>query len=493
MSRKSIEDPRFDFRGGLNSGMSEDILNRDEFRSGKNARALLGEIEKRAGSKRLHGTAIGAGDGSIKGVYQWDSPTGPQLIAIAGGHFYHKLMAAANYTQIASTLSTTDRATFSPYRFGANVKLLIADKALRTWDGTTLVTTIVGAPAADRALIYKLRAFAINGTKSLFFSKIGDPTLWAVADGGGSIDIETYDDSQNMGIIVLGSSLLIFKQDNVARFTGVDTNNIRVDVETEGISGEVGLIAPNALTRFDEVAFFLSDRGPYLATEAGVKEIGLKVHRSFDFGNRQLWAQAQSSHNRRRKEIWLSLGAPEGDPSTAQPKHTWIYHYPTDTWSGPFIFNDFAVSATSRLERIDGTESVMIGGFDGYVREADDETVGSVDDVLSDGSGGNTVEMDVVLPDITAGMPDSLKNMRGKNLIAADLGATSSSLTAYWSSELGSGEVAIASTGAGVKQYRYKLAAKGARIIHGFRSTSTRIIRILGVIPKLKISRSARS
>lgn len=496
MPRERVKAIQSDFRGGLNSSYSDDILDVNEFRGGKNGRGRLGDFEKRAGSQRLHGTAIGLG-ASMKGAYQWDAPLGSQIIAVCGSEFYHKLLSAANFTEIAASLSTTDRVTFAPYRIGGNVKVLIADgSGLFSWDGTTLAA-IAGSPAADRAAIYKLRGFAIDGTKTLYYSKIGNPTLWAVADGGGSVDIETYNDAQNMGISVVGSSLLIFKKDNVARFTGVDTSNIRVDVETEGISAEVGLIAPNALCRFEEVAFFLSDRGPYLATEAGVKEIGLKVGRSFDFGNRELWSQACAEHNRRRKEIWLSLGAPEGDSTTTNTKHTWIYNYLTGAWSGPFIF-PFDVSTISRYQRSDGTESVMIGGFDGFLRDADVEEVGSVDDVIAGGTTGTAVEMDLVLPDIVAGAPDTVKNMRQVNELVADLGAAvdgeTSALTPYWTSELSTAgsSVDIATQGSGVFTYRYKLPAKGARIIHGFRSTSKRMIRLLGVLPRLTLSRKVR-
>ena len=493
MPRERVRAVQSDFRGGLNTSYSDDILDPTEYRGGQNLRSLLGELEKRAGSKRLHGTAIGAG-ASVKGVFQWDAPLGSQLIAVCGSDFYHKLLAAANYTEVAASLSITDRVTFAPYRIGGNVKVLIADgSGIFTWDGTTLAS-VAGAPTADRALIYKLRAFAFDGSKTLYYSKTGDPTKWAVADGGGFVDIETYNDAQIMAGIVVGSSLLIFKEDNTARFTGVDTSNIRVDVETEGISAEVGCIAPNTVCRFDEAAFFLSDRGPYIATEAGVKEIGLKVARSFDFGNRLLWLSAQAAHNRRRKEVWLSLGAPsDSDDNT---RHTWIWNYQTGSWSGPFIFS-FDVSVIGRYERADGTESVMIGGFDGFVRDADVEEIGSIDDVLSTGTGGSAVEMDLQLADVTADVPDTLKNMRQVNEIVADLGAVvsgeDSALTAYWESELGSGEVDIPTKGVGLFTYRYKLAtAKGARLILGFRSTSQRMVKILGVFPRLTLSRKAR-
>ena len=71
--------------------------------------------------------------------------------------------------------------------------------------------------------------------------------------------------------------------------------NIRIDIESEGVSNEIGLIAPNTLVKFEEMAFLMSDRGPYMVSEGGVKEIGLKVANEFDFGNRAAWAGAATA------------------------------------------------------------------------------------------------------------------------------------------------------------------------------------------------------
>jgi len=492
MARPRLVDSRYDFRDGVNSSYSEDLLSHSELRRGQNARSFLGDIEKRWGSQRIHVNTIGGG-ALVKGVFQWESPAGQEIVAICNAKFYHKLLADADFTEVipgaGTPLTTTDAATFAVYRTGATNKLLIADKMFRTWDGTTLVMSIAGAPDADRTVIYKLRACGINGTKTLFLSKIGNPLLWDVTSGGISVDIETYDSTQLLGIIVIGSSLLIFKANNIARFTGVDASNIRVDVETEGISPDTGLAAVNTLVSIEEAAFFVSDRGPQLANESGIKEIGLKVSKEFDFANNAWISGAFAVHHRGRREVWLSL-PPTGQ---AQNTRTWIYNYRTEAWSGPFIF-PFNAAATARYERADGSESVFIGGYDGRIRDADVKTYGAKDDVLKDGTGGTSVTMDVELPALLGGAPDTIKSLRDKNKIEADLGAAGS-LVPYWTSELNpaGSSVAVPTKGAGVHNYAYKFAnAKGARIVHGLRESTSEITRILGVLPRLTFSRPGR-
>jgi hypothetical protein len=61
---------------------------------------------------------------------------------------------------------------------------MIADGALRSWDGAALTLAIAGAPAAKWILEYKLRMLALDGTKTLYGSKVGDPTLWAPPTAG---------------------------------------------------------------------------------------------------------------------------------------------------------------------------------------------------------------------------------------------------------------------------------------------------------------------
>jgi hypothetical protein len=449
---------------------------------------LLGEIEKRAGSQRVHVNAIGGG-AAVRGLFQWYPAAGAQVVGISGGNLYHKLVGAADFTQVVAAFSGANRMSFAPYRTGVAIKLMIADGVLRYWDGAAVTAVGGAAPAALRILEYKLRMLALDGTKTLYGSKVGDPTLWGAGNGGFSADVETYDSEPIQGAIVVGGSVLLFKQDNIARFTGVDTANIRIDIETQGVSSEVGLIAPNTLCRFDEIAFFLSDRGPYIASEGSVKEIGLKVSKEFDFANKALWAAAEAVHHRARKEIWISLPA-AGDAGNLT---TWIWNYRTQAWSGPFV-HPFQFVTLARYQRADGTESLIAGASDGRVRELDVIAIGAKDDVLRDGSGGANVILDVQYPDLVGGMPDVIKSLRAKNKVEADLGAAGN-LEAYWSSELApaGSSVFMGTKGAGVKNYIYKFAnAKGSRIAYGLRDSTAEIVKIVGHIPSFALGRRGR-
>lgn len=477
MARRRTAAARFDFRGGTATSLSEDILDATELlriKNGRLAPRAQGAVQKRYGGQRVHDTAIGSG-AQVYGVTQWDAPAGSQVVAIAAGHFHHKLLAATEFTQVASTLSTTRRARFVAFRSGGSIKLYFAEGALRSWDGTTLVTSIASAPAAIDIAHYKGRPFAISGTKTLFYGKVGDFTKWAAADGGGQADVETFDSEALQRILVVGGSLLLFKEDNIARYTGINLETMRIETETEGVSDSVGIIAPDSLVGLPFGAFFLSDKGPYLATEANVQELGLKVSKEFDYANREQWHNAVAAVNRRRKEVWLWIPA-QGETQSAT---CWCWHWPTQTWHGPWP--SFPASVACEYERADGTHTILRASYDGFVREEDKESVGGKDDVLRAGTGGTAIEIEIKWPFLGED-PGRIKSLRRKlQNVEADLGAAGS-LVAFWESEMGSGSVAIASAGSGLRDYGYELRAKGRRLTLGLRESTTEAVTIHGAL-----------
>src|SRR3990167_2472637 len=274
---------RFDGRKGLNLSYSQEVLDNYEYRKLRNIRlaAEFGALTKVAGSQRIHVNTIGSG-AKVLGLSQWQPAAGREVVAISGGNFYHKIQTDANFTEVASTLSTTARPVFAPHIISGTPTMFFADGALRKWSGSALTTAISGAPAAKYIATYKGRMFASDGSKVLYWSDIEDPETWTVAGGGGQANAETYDTSGIQALAVVGSSLLLFKPNNIARFTGVKQSEITLDQQTDGVSPDIGVIAPKTLVFFEEVAFFLTDRGPYVATEAGVQAVGTKIETEFD-------------------------------------------------------------------------------------------------------------------------------------------------------------------------------------------------------------------
>ena len=497
MSRPRTQVVEFDFRGGTNTAFSGDVLDATEVRLARNARlSTLGAVVKRAATQRLHPGVIGAA-ADVVGLQQWDAPAvAGQLVALSAGNLYHKALADADFTLVAGALSTTRRARWAAHRDGANVVLYFADGALRSWDGTTLVQAVAGAPAAREIARYKGRMFAADGTKRLYWSEVADPTLWDVGAGGGFADVETFDSDGVTGLIVVGSSLLICKANSIARFTGVGQQDIQIDTQTEGVSAQVGVIAPQTLVSLEAAAFFLSDRGPYIADESGVQEAGLKVSPEFDFANRALWGEAVAAYNRRRREVWVFLPA----AGEAGNLTGWVMNLRTRSWSGPWSFG-FGASVLCRYQLADGSESVAVGGYDGFVRDGDVDALPSArDDVLADGTGGTPIELDVELPPLLGGAPGRMKAMRGIASVEADLGAvydavagTGGRLEVYWSSELGAGSVHVPSRGAGAKDYRVHLTAlMGRRPVLGLRDSTAERTQLAGVVLPLSLGRTGR-
>src|SRR5687767_979210 len=92
-----VKETRFDFRKGRNTAISPDLLNPDELVDATNARltANYGAFTKRSGCQRVHSAAVGSGN-PIRGLVQWDGPSGKQIVAISNGRLYYR--NGFNYT-----------------------------------------------------------------------------------------------------------------------------------------------------------------------------------------------------------------------------------------------------------------------------------------------------------------------------------------------------------------------------------------------------------
>lgn len=470
---------RFDFRGGVNTAFSVDTLTPREVRSAINYRLTkFGSLLKRSGTQRVHSSAIGTG-ADVLGTFQWDAPAAAgQIVGIAGGNFYHKTLAASNFTEVASTLSTSNLPWFAAHNLSGTATLYIADGALRKWNGTALTTSISGAPSARTVAVYKRRLFATDNTKTLYWSSVDNPDAWATADGGGSAPVETFDLEPVVGLAVVGSSLLLFKENSIARYTGVRASEINIDLDTEGVSADVGCFAPKSICRFDQHVFFLSDRGPYAATEAGVIAIGAKIENKFD---RRAWSDAVAVHHKGAREVWLwSPGLGEG----------WCYNYRLEAWTGPHsLASAYGIYSACTFEDSTGFESILYGGGDGFVRDGDKSGSTSKDDILSDGTGGTNITATVTMPTIFFGDPTAHKIAPLSQWIGADLGASGSMTVTASSEQQASNSVTVATKGAGVNEYDVRLAWKGRRLELSLSEATSNVVEIAALKLQARMGR----
>jgi hypothetical protein len=396
-------EPRFDFRGGLNTSHSPDRLEPTELVLATNTRLTnaYGAVSKRTGSRRMHQTAFGA---SIKGVYQWDGPGGKQIVAVANGDLFYRNASAGEYAAFSSVsptpaLSTAGPCSFVPFRStsaSAALVLFIADAGgqLWSWDGAGTLTLLTGtddAPAASLIESYHTRLFCNSVTykKHIFWSKVGDGTFWTaggLTDGGSAItDIGSGE--AIAALMRLGSSLAIATEDSIVRFTGYSTEDVKLDQDTEGISTAIGVVGPQAFRPFEQFGAALTDKGPYAISEGGVEPIGVKVEDSFDELDRSAIANAVIGYHRGRRELWFAVeGASDTGNQTVYVSATRL-----GAWMGPWTY-PFAITDIARYEDSVGDEWLIAGCSDGFIRHLD---IGALDDVLWDNSGGSAITMTV--------------------------------------------------------------------------------------------------
>lgn len=412
MPKQLMAESRSSFTGGLNTADNADQLRNDELVDAQNVRLDIarGALAKRTGTRRLHATAFAAG-AEIKGVRQWDAPSGKQLVAIAGGNLYHRDQSSGQFSAFTEVVpaagdefSTTAPAIFVPFRStSANAALVLfiaSGGKLYTWDGSTL-TRIDGtdaAPTADRLVAYHTRLFArdSNFVKHVFWSHIGDGTDWTSVAGdlssGGNNVVDILTGEAIVALAVVGSSLAVATEDSVVRFTGYSARDIRVEQDTEGIDPTHGAVGPLALRPAEQFLAMLDTEGPFLVEEAGARAMGTDVEPEFDALDRTQLADAVVRYHRGRRELWFAVPA-SGDSGN---QTIYAFSFRQQAWMGPWSY-PFAISDLARYESPGGAERVIAGCGDGFVRHMD---TGAKDDVLSDGTGGSTYEMIAELPPV---------------------------------------------------------------------------------------------
>lgn len=414
MPRPGITEAHYDFKGGRNTTTSPDQLQPTELIDCTNARvdSVWGGFSKRLGSRRMHSSAL---PGEVKGLTVWDSPSGKQIAAIAatGGvhHLYTKpfdlTTAFTDQGSIEFAVAAVSPAgqnhlpTFAQFRAatsGAPLVLYMAYKGwYNKWDGTTLtrLTGTTNAPVGDLIQPYHTRMFArdANYPKHLFWSRIGDASYWTTGNkaDGGSAMLDTLTGEEITGMTVIGSSLLITTPSSTIRFTGISSDDIVIQQDTEGISSDVGAYSTRGLIPVENIAAMISERGLYAVNESGLVPLGDKIKTDWELLDKsKLDTKFQLAYDQTGRQILVIT--PNGV----------VYAYSTrlQIWQGPYTYPfEISSAATCTVTTFTGQPSpgpfVIVGGIDGFVRLLE---IGQKDDVLSNGSGGSNITMNVIKP-----------------------------------------------------------------------------------------------
>lgn len=419
MSRERLVDAQPNMAGGLNETSDDSALQPNQLRRATNARLTdFGAVTKRGGLKRT-AAALEAGEPVLNG-FSWRKDTGtPEILAVADGKLFTTTFGAFpwTWTPETGTLSTTVPPTFARFRDGANDVVYIGDGGLlNKWNGTALTTNISGTVGSQMIVVHNQRLWSCGCTaapQSIFYSDLNNgDTLGNGSAGGGEIIVRTFGDENVVALASVNTSLLIFHKRGISRLTGYGQDDI--EVAPAGVSGDVGLIAPNSIVVVDNIAYFISERGMYVCNESEVAPVSspetpdplLSIVRRLPAVE---FSKIRAVLNRSSKEIWISM------PNFG----VYVYNTTLKAWSGPWDTGWVSPDTTSLFEVLnaEGLPVVLRGDSNGYVSLSDAPGV-FLDNVAPDGTGGSRYAMSAQFHRMYCGDDATAKALRWGYLTA---------------------------------------------------------------------------
>lgn len=437
--RDKVVDQQPKFDGGLNSVSDDLALLPNQLRRTDNARLTdYGAITKRGGTKRSSTSPLASAP--VLNGYTWRKDGGTQqLMAVCNGALYTSTFGSTypwTWTAQAGALSTTVPPTFAQFQNGTIDVVYIADGGLlNVWDGSVLTTNIVNTIEVTNIAVHNERLWACGNATypdSIFYSALNNgDTLANGAAGGGQIVVRTFSDETVVGLASVNTSLLIFHRRGISRLTGYGQDD--VTVAPQGLTADVGTIAPKSIVSIGNLGFFISERGLYKCNEAEVAPVGtvetpdptlaaIRNLSSTDF------ADIRSVFNRATRELWISI-----------PDYgIYIYNTILQAWSGPWDSGYVTPATTALFDSLDfnGLPVVLRGDASGYVSVCDAPSV-YVDNQLADGTGGTVYTMTAQMHRMYCGDDALAKSLRFGYVTAALKGSNSTSI--QWNTETDSG------------------------------------------------------
>lgn len=419
-------DRQVNFAGGLNTTADDTQVAANEVRASNETQlSEFGGAIKRLGSQYLHATALGSG-APVLGGFAWRPATGQQLLAVSNGTLYTTTYGTfpRSWSAQVGALNNAAYPVFAPFRQGGTECIYFAANGTNKWDGTTLTVGVAGVPVGMTVLaVYNQRLFGITGVdENLYWSDLNNgDALGQPGSGGGVAIIRTFGEQMLQGLVALNASLLVFHVSGISIFTGISQDDISIASGSEGLTADVGTIAPKSIVAAENAAFFLTDRGFYMATEYGVQPISQKIDATVRTFDQSKYAQVSVVHNRSHREIWWYL------PNLG----IYVYNYYLRAWSGPFQGGYVAPVTQSMWEGVDTTFKpiVFVGDNAGMVKQAA-MPLTFTDNVTSAGAAGSAITMRVTCRRFYQGDLPSTKSLRYIYVLANTGGSSQSAI--YW-------------------------------------------------------------
>lgn len=421
------------FRGGLDIVSADDAVRADRFRRGENGRlTIFGAFQKRGGTQQ---TAPALVPGKpVQNGETWRRGDGTALtMAIADGTLftapYSDFPLAWTQQGGAQALAPVGTPMLVPFisNLGTECVYIADGGALNKYQGGALTTNIAGTPNCTVLAVHNERLWGAGDSAypdSIFYSALNDgDSLGNGAAGGGQIVVRTFGAEQVVGLRSLGTSLMIVHPRGLSRLTGYGQSDITVS--PAGVTKDVGTVSPQSLYVVDNLLYFVSDRGLYVATEQDVAPIYTPDRP----GPLPAYLATMSASNLAGIRVMLSRATRE--LLVHMPGFgIFAYHTTLQSWAGPWTDGYLTPESTALWEalNVNGYPVVLRGDANGFVSELDRPNIYR-DNVAPNGTGGSIITMTLQCRRLFAGDPHISKAWRNVYVLAALDGSQSTTVT----------------------------------------------------------------
>lgn len=391
-SKRAVRPPVMDkqdgFAGGLNTVSDPSaVLPNQCVRSDNFRLTEYGAVTKRLGTQRISTAVIAAA--AVKSGYAWRQNSTTVYGLVQCNSAIHRFTWGTFPRTFTSIGAINDvSASCAAFRDGsANVVYIAHGGQLKKWDGTTF-SGIAAAVQPTGVVVYheRLWGWGVSGSlDSVFYSALdnGD-TLGVGASSGGQIIVRTMGQRDVVSCAVVNTSLMVWHQQGISRITGYGQAD--TEVTPEAVTSDAGLVGPQALTVYDNVAYFVSHRGVFKCNETEVQPLATPEKPDPVAPVLRLLSAADllavdCTFNRETKEVWVAL------PGYG----VYIYQTILQSWSGPFIDGYLSPDTVTLFEMLDDTGQPIVcrGDASGWVSQCEPDDV-YLDNVAADGTGGTS-------------------------------------------------------------------------------------------------------
>lgn len=234
----------------------------------------------RPGFKQL-GVQLGSGGNRrAQGFHQYTKADGTEFtVAFVGGLMYTLTWATRTWANVAlSGVSLSSTARIRCVTFAD--KMVVSDGVNRpwTWDGTNFVDLTNAPVAYGPPTVYYGKLFLVKNTdrRTIVWSEENLPNTGYEAGGFNNAWalIQTTTTALER-ILGTNEALYYWRARSTGRITGAVTPDFVAAGTREGVSDTVGTLAPDSVTIYDDVIYFMSADGQPFALPTAGSLIGL--------------------------------------------------------------------------------------------------------------------------------------------------------------------------------------------------------------------------